>query len=136
MVDRPSSPPSILASVPDGEVPCVRVETPTDHRRLKRRADRFLKGPIPFAWIRQHVQCATDRLLLVLRASVDMRRTADVKLSADLLRDAGITNRKTAYRAIERLETRGSLTVHRKRGRRPTIRLHEYGGNSKAATVK
>ena len=114
---------SIPASVPDINVPAERVDTASSKGRRKRRADRFLKGPIPLHWIRERVQCPADRLLLVLRAHGDMQRSDEVKVTADVLRDAGITDRKAAYRAIKRLEVSGSLSVSRKPGRRPVIRL-------------
>ena len=114
---------SIPASVPDGGVPAERVDTASSRSRRKRRADRFLKGPIPLNWIREHVQCPADRLLLVLRAHGDMQHSSEIKVTADVLRDAGITDRKAAYRAIKRLEASRSLSVSRKPGRRPVIRL-------------
>ena len=118
----------IPASVPDGCVPAELLETDSSKGRRKRRADRFLKGPIPLSWIRKHVQCPADRLLLVLRAHGDMQRVGEIKVTADVLRDAGIMDRKAAYRAIEKLEASRTLTVSRKRGRRPIIRLHDYSG--------
>jgi hypothetical protein len=114
---------SIPASVPDRNVPAERVDTASSAGRRKRRADRFLKGPIPLNWIREHVQCPADRLLLVLRAHGDMRRSNEIKVTADVLRDAGIADRKAAYRAMKKLEISGSLSVSRKPGRRPVIRL-------------
>jgi hypothetical protein len=119
---------SIPTSVRDRDVPAERVDTASSKGRRKRRADRFLKGPIPLNWIREHVQCPPDRLLLVIRAHADMQRTDEVKLTADMLHDAGISDRKAAYRAIEKLEASRTLTVSRKRGRRPIIRLHDYSG--------
>ncbi len=118
----------IPASVPDVDVPEERVTTGAVVRHQAQRAGRFLKGPVPLKWIRDHVQCATDRLLLTLRAHADMRRSNEVKVSADVLRDADIADRKTAYRAIERLEASGALTVLRKRGRRPVISFSEPNG--------
>ena len=114
---------SIPASVPDINVPAERVDTASSKGGRKRRADRFLKGPIPLNWIREHVQCPADRLLLVLRAHGDMQRSSEIKVTADVLRDAGITDRKAAYRAIKRLEVSGSVLVSRKPGRRPVTRL-------------
>ena len=114
---------SIPASVPDINVPAERVDTASSVGRRERRADRFLKGPIPLNWIREHVQCPADRLLLVLRAHSDMQRSSEIKVTADVLRDAGITDRKAAYRAIKRLEVSGSVLVSRKPGRRPVTRL-------------
>ena len=114
---------SIPASVPDRDVPTERVDTASSKGRRKLRAARFLKGPIPLNWIREHVQCPTDRLLLVLRAHGDMQHSNEVRVSAAVLRDAGIADRKAAYRAIKRLEASGALSVSRKPGRRPVIRL-------------
>ena len=113
----------IPASVPDGCVPAELLETDSSKGRRKRRADRFLKGPIPLSWIRKHVQCPADRLLLVLRAHGDMQRVGEIKVTADVLRDAGIADRKAVYRAIKRLEASGSVMVSRERGRRPIVRL-------------
>jgi hypothetical protein len=123
MDDGASTPAPILASVPDRDVPAERMDTDSSKGRRKRRADRFLKGPIPLNWVREHVQCPADRLLLVLRAHGDMQRSSEIRVTADVLRDAGITDRKAAYRAIKRLEVSGSLSVSRKPGRRPVIRL-------------
>ena len=113
----------IPASVPDGCVPAELLETESSKVRRKRWADRFLKGPVPLNWIREHVQCPADRLLLVIRAHGDMQRVGEIKVTADVLRDAGIMDRKAAYRAIKRLEVSGSVMVSRKRGRRPIVRL-------------
>lgn len=113
----------ISATIPDRNVRAEKVQTQSAHKRKQRRAGLFLKGPIPLPWIRQHVQCPPDRLLLVLRAHGDMQRTNEFKLTAGILRDAGIDDRKAGYRALGRLEANGSLTVNRKRGRRPIVRL-------------
>ena len=113
----------VPASVLDRDVQAERVDTASSKGRRKRRADRFLKGPVPLNWIREHVQCPADRLLLVLRAHGDMQRSSEIKVTADVLRDAGIADRKASYRAIKRLEASGSVSVSRKRGRRPIVRL-------------
>ena len=114
---------SIPASVPDRDVPAERVDTASSRGRHKNRAHRFLKGPIPLGWIREYVQCPTDRLLLVLRAHGDIQHSNEVTVSGAVLRDAGIADRKAAYRAIKRLEASGALSVYRKPGRWPVIRL-------------
>jgi hypothetical protein len=105
----------------DADIPCERLETLRTQTHRSLRQGRFLKGPIPFSWIRNHIQCASDRLLLVLRAHADMQGTLEIKITADILRDAGIAHRKTAYRAIEKLEENGAFTVNRLRGRKPII---------------
>ncbi len=119
-----SAPPSLIpASVADADVPEERVETYSSIRHRQNRAGRFLKGPIPLSWIRQNIFCTTDRLLLVLRAHADMRRSNELRVTSDVLRDAGIVDRKTAYRALKRLEASSTLNVLRRRGRRPLVRF-------------
>ena len=115
-------------SVEDDDVPTERVETCTVNRYVRRRSERFLKEPIPLPWIRKHVACSADRLLLVLRAHADMKCSMELRVTGDVLRDAGIVDRKAAYRALKRLEVSGTLTVTRKRGRRPLVRFRDLDG--------
>ncbi len=123
MVDGLRPPGTLSASVPDDAVPVEKVETRTAAQQRARRAGRFLQGPIPLSWIRNHIRNPADRLLLVLTAHSDMQKSAELKVTADILRDAGINNRKAAYRALGALEVRGVLTLQRHRGRRPLARL-------------
>ncbi len=74
--------------------------------------------------------CSADRLLLVLRAHADMQRSTELIVTGDVLRDAGIVDRKAAYRALKRLEVSGTLTVTRKRGRRPLVHFRDLGGKA------
>ncbi|SVE32929.1 uncharacterized protein METZ01_LOCUS485783 [marine metagenome] len=114
---------AIPASVPDDAVPAEKLETQTAARQKTRRAGRFLKGPIPLPWIRQNVRDPADRLLLVLLAYADMQQSTEIKITAGIRRDAGISNRKAAYRAVAALEASGVLIAQRHRGRCPVIRL-------------
>ena len=113
----------IPASSPDDAVPAEKVETRLVARRKARRAGRFLKGPIPLPWIRAHIRDPAVRLLLVLIAHSDMRQSLEIKVTADILQDAGITNRKVAYRALDTLEADGSVSLQRHKGRRPFASL-------------
>lgn len=123
MAERPPPTGTISPSVPDDAIPAEKVETKVAARQKARRAGRFLMGPIPLSWIRRNIHSPADRLLLVLRAHADMRGKREIPLTADILRDAGVTDRKVAYRAIQRLEAGGSLTVQRKRGQRAVVYL-------------
>ena len=113
----------IPPTVPDAEIPSEKLETATSVRRKARQAGRFLKGPIPLSWIRAHIRDPADRLLLVLRAHSDMQHSAELKVTAAILSDAGIPNRKMAYRALKALEASGAISVKRARGRHPVVRL-------------
>ena len=114
---------SVPPTVPDAEIPSEKLETATSVRRKARQAGRFLTGPIPLSWIRAHIRDPADRLLLVLRAHSDMQKSADLKVTAAILSDAGITDRKVAYRALEALEGNGAISAKRAPGRRPVVRL-------------
>ena len=129
MTKNPGLPEVLLPSVPDRDIPAEKLELPSARKRKQRRAELFLKGPIPFQWIRQHVRCATDRLLLVLRAHADMQRTTELKLTTAIYQDAGIGDRKARYRALARLEANGSLKASRKHGCRPIVRLNLETGH-------
>ena len=110
-------------STPDSAVPAERVSTAHAGRRAASREKRFLKGPILLTWIREHVRHPPDRLLLVLVAHADMLGANELTITRDILEDAGIADRKAAYRAIDQLEARGFLAADRNRGRRPRVRI-------------
>lgn len=110
-------------TVPDTLVPEEKVETATSVRQKKRRAARFLRGPIRLSWVREHIRDPADRLLLVLKAHSDMAQSCELKVSADIQRDAGVSGRKVLYRALVILETAGTLEVFRSRGKRAVVRF-------------
>jgi hypothetical protein len=123
MVERLSPTGTISPSVPDDAIPAEKVETRLAARQRDRRSGRFLLGPIQLSWIRQNIHSPADRLLLALLAHAIMRRKRELHLTADILRDAGISDRKITYRAVKKLEDGGSITVQRKRGQRAIVYL-------------
>lgn len=50
-------------STPDDEIPAEKVETKLAAQRKARRDGRFLMGPVPLQWIREHIRHPSDRLL-------------------------------------------------------------------------
>jgi hypothetical protein len=52
-----------------------------------------------------------------------MQHSVEMKVTAGILRDAKVTGRKMAYRALKALELAGVLEVRRRQGCRPVIRL-------------
>ena len=123
MVDALSPVDTIPPSAPDDTVPAEKVETKLAAKRKARREGRFLMGPIPLSWIRQNIHNPADRLLLVLVAHSDMRQSKEIKVTTDILKDAGIPYRKAAYRALDTLEANGSISLRRHKGRRPIVKL-------------
>jgi hypothetical protein len=129
MVKNPPRRQVVPASLPDNEVLDELVETASTSRRNAKRASRFLKGPIPLSWVREHINNPADRLLLVLCAHSDMQQSVELKLSADIERDAQIVDRKAQYRALRKLEAIGAAEVTRKPGNRPIVRLKAKPSN-------
>ena len=123
MVDNSTSVPAINPKIPDIQVPSEKVETRVSSRQKFRRAQLFLKGPLNLSWIRENIKTAADRLILVLVAHSDMKRQVELKVTAGILRDAGIENRKTGYRALKSLEASGVVKVRRKQGCRPYVTI-------------
>jgi hypothetical protein len=117
----------ISPTLPDSEVPEEKVETASSIRHKKIRSGRFLKGPISLSWIRDYIRDPADRLLLVLRAHSDMRQSRELKVSADIQRDAGVEDRKVLYRALAALEKSGIFEkVIRRKGRRTRVKFSDY----------
>jgi hypothetical protein len=114
---------TVSPTASDDAVPAEKVETKRAAKRKARRERRFLMGPISLSWIRQNLRNPVDRLLLVLIAHSDMRQSTEIKVTTEILKDAGIADRKAGYRALDALEADGSISLQRHRGRRPIAKL-------------
>ena len=110
-------------SVPNALIPTAKIITPSSKQRIEKRNNRYLSGPIKLSWIREHIKSPADRLLLALCAHATMAKTSELKLGSAILKDAGIADRKAAYRAVEALEKTGKLSAVRHPGRRVVVRL-------------
>jgi hypothetical protein len=88
--------------------------------------EKFLKGPIPLAWLiaamRGGKSALEVGLALWFAAGVAKGRT--VTLSATLLRNFGVP-RTSGYRGLAALESVGLVTVQRCPGRQPRATLLE-----------
>jgi len=87
--------------------------------------ERFLKGPIPWAWVtaaaRQSGRALHVAFALWLAAS--MKRNARVTLPSSLIEDMGM-DRFAAARGLDALEKVGLVTVERASGRKAIVTLH------------
>jgi hypothetical protein len=113
----------ISPHIPDSQIQTVKIITPLEKQRQSKRNSRYLAGPINLSWIREHIKSPADRLLLVLCAHSTMANSSELKVSSAILKDAGIVDRKVAYRAIASLEKAGELTADRHSGRRVVLKL-------------
>ena len=119
----------ISSSILDSQIQTVKIITPLEKQRQSKRNSRYLAGPINLSWIRKHIKSPADRLLMVLCAHSTMTNLTELKVGSAILEDAGISDRKVAYRAIATLEKAGELVADRHSGRRVVIKLLTHPSN-------
>ena len=96
--------------------------------RLPVSGVRFLKGPIPWAWITAAAALPGQALLVglcVWRLAGAMKSHI-VSFGNSDLKPLGI-DRAAKSRALQALETAGLIAVARRRGRFPTVTLPDAG---------
>jgi hypothetical protein len=88
--------------------------------------ERYLKGPVPLAWLETAAKLRGRSLHvgLVLWYAAGLSRSASVHLSNVLCSRFGI-DRNAKYRALHSLEDAGLVAVKRKRGRSPLVIILE-----------
>ncbi len=98
--------------------------TPSPSRPVKRQRGRFLKGPIPWVWLTQAARLRGKALHvgLELWREAGCRCSQTVALSTSALKTFGVS-RDTSYVALARLEQAGLVTVERRRGRAPRVKI-------------
>jgi len=109
--------------------------TPADAipSRLPRhgKADLFLAGPIPWAWLKvaANIPGKTLHVAMVLWLQARMKGTNCIQLQGGFLRDLGVS-RKSVYRTLEAMESAGLIKCDRGLGRRPRITILEVNVKS------
>src|SRR5262249_44395259 len=104
-------------SIPDGPEQAPAPVRQKRHRGRPRKADRFLKGPVPWSWLARAMAMAGEALAvgvgLWLRRGI-MGRAAVPFCLAHAVAE-GIP-RSTAHRALGELEQAGLVAVRRRPG--------------------
>ena len=78
----------------------------------------FLKGPLYFAWLLQHIPDPASRLILIARAFGDMGRGQRVKLTRKVWESAGIYDKDTRSRVVTKIGHHcKSIKIDAKQGR-------------------
>jgi hypothetical protein len=106
----------------------LRISAPTIARRSQtlrpRIPDRFIKGPIPLAWITAAAmlpgRCLHVGVAIWYLAGLGRREVVELRPSA--LRLFGVS-RYAGYRALLRLEQAGLVDVERNRGRSAIVTI-------------
>ena len=93
-------------------------------QRLSVSDGRFLKGPIPWAWIIAAAELPGQALLvgLCVWRLAGATKSYNVSFGNSDLKPLGI-DRAAKSRALQALETAGLISVARRRGRFPTVTL-------------
>ena len=100
-------------------------------------AGRFLKGPIPWAWLSAAARLPGRALHVAIgiRLWTGIKKTDRIAFSVSTLAELGVS-RPAAYRGLTALEGRGLVTVDRHRGRKPRVTVVEIdsGGATDRST--
>lgn len=107
-------------------MPTKQSKRPPHHRT----GERFLKGPIPWAWVEKAGSLPGKSLhvALLLWQEVGWRKTRTVKFCLNG-RLPGLLNRQSARRGIRQLEAAGLVSVIRKPGHGLEVTLLDYQQN-------
>lgn len=94
--------------------------------------ERFLRGPIPMAWINAASKAAGKGSGLKVAIAIWYlsglnRQAKTIKLSSSVLAKMGV-KRHAGYRGLEALENAGLVRVERQDGRSPMVTLIRAGG--------
>ncbi len=93
-----------------------------ERRTADRSKELFLRGPVTFDWINRACLDPATRLALIIRAFMDMERTANLPVSMKVCRYAGISDRRQRWRCLQKLARTGLFKISTARGRSPIVR--------------
>ena len=93
------------------------------------RGQRFLKGPIPWAWLMRAAELPGRGLhtTIALWFLSGLTKSSTVRLGGRPLTELGV-DRHSKYRSLRHLENAGLIRVTRMRGKNPTVTLLDIGG--------
>ena len=88
------------------------------------KGERFIRGPIPLAWMKLAAKCGnrSEAVALLLWYSAGFQRSNPVKLSKTILAELGV-HPKTAKRALIRMAEFGLVRNEFQRGRSPLVTI-------------
>ena len=80
-----------------------RASLERDETRQHKRSNYFLKGPLPFQWIRENIPDPASRLILVARAFMDMERDNECHLTGKVWDCAGVEGKDKRRRTLAKV---------------------------------
>jgi hypothetical protein len=112
------------------------------HEALARRRSsghvvgKFLRGPIPLAWLGRACRLRGGKVVATALAIWFLaglrRREWDLKLTSDTLTHFGVTDRAAKYRALKALEEAGLIQVERRPNKNPLVTILGAGKDAGA----
>ena len=92
---------------------------------IHKKGERFLRGPIPWAWVVEaaNISGGALKVSLALWFLSGITKSGTVKLSNGLLSELGIT-RRTKYRVLKALESSGLISVLQHSGNSPEVTIN------------
>jgi hypothetical protein len=101
----------------------VNPQVPSD-LQAKRRKQKFLRGPVDWAWLTAAARLPGRALHLALVISYldGFEKTGTVKLRPSVQRELGI-DRHASYRALKLLEKAELISVKRGKGKAATVTI-------------
>lgn len=105
-----------------GQPPTKGREKPPRHRS----GQRFLKGPIPLAWLKPAMRQSPPgaKAAIILWYLAGLTKSKEVRPSRRDW-DAFGMDRKAGYRGLKALASAGLISVDRHRGRCPIVTIHD-----------
>ena len=105
--------------------PDVKVFDPAldlERRTAARSKELFLRGPISFDWINRTCSDPAARLAFIIRAFMDMKRTRELRVSMEICRYAGVSDRRQRWRCLQRLARTNLFEISAAQGRSPVAK--------------
>lgn len=104
--------------------------------KIKRVGWKFLRGPIPWTWLSKASKVSEKGLHIAigLWLIAGMSKKKTVKMQKKILQDLGVT-RHAFYRARDKMEEVGLISVERKPGQTHLITLLVDGGEDTTSLV-
>ena len=88
----------------------------------REKRDRyFLKGPLPFGWVRANIPDPASRLILIAKAFMDMNGAPECVLSAKVWDCAGIAGKDSRRRVLRKIRNSTETFAVCNRTGRPSI---------------
>ena len=112
-----------------------RISHERHEAQREKRREYFLKGPVRFGWILNNIPDPTSRVILVVRAFMDMEGSRECVLSKKIWDCAGITDRYQRRRVLERIRGHGGdYRVVGRTGRPSVLQLVGSGNTDERVT--